>query len=150
MVYRFQFQGAEDQGVHRSSRKGVEKGIARKKAEIAENKFLDVKKKPDPIKFHAFAKEFLEWARVDHQPSSRQRERSNMRSLEGAFQNKNIHEITAWEIEKWKQKRKGEDKPPSVNRELAPLKSILNKAVEWGKPKESPTRGEEGAEGIGI
>ena len=37
-----------------SSRKDGEKVIAKKKTEIVENKFLDVRKDPDPITFHAF------------------------------------------------------------------------------------------------
>ena len=63
-----------------------------------------------------------------------------MRSLEEGFHNKNIHEITAWEIERWKVKRKGEVKPATVNRELATLNNLLNKAVVWEKLKESPTK----------
>jgi integrase len=136
----FTFHGQRVREMIGPSRKGAENVIAKKKAEIAENKFLDVRKDPDPIKFHEFAKEFLEWARVNHKASSRTRELSNMRSLEEAFNNKNIHEITTWDIERWKVKKKGEVKPATVNRELATLKSMLSKAVEWGKIKESPTR----------
>jgi len=62
------------------SRKGADKVIAKKKAEIAENKFLDVRKDPGPIKFHAFAKEYLECAKVNYKPSSRQRELLTLRS----------------------------------------------------------------------
>ncbi len=136
----FNFHGQRIREMIGPSRKGAEKIIAKKKAEIAENKFLDVKKEPKPIKFHEFAKEFLEWAKVNHKSSSRSRELSNMRNLETAFKNKNIHEITTWDIERWKVKRKGEVKPATVNRELATLKSMLSKAVEWGRLKESPTR----------
>jgi hypothetical protein len=52
------------------------------------SKTLDVKKDPNPIKFHAFAKEFLKWAKVNHKPSSRSRELSSMRSLDKAFETK--------------------------------------------------------------
>ena len=136
----FRFKGQRIRESIGPSKKDAQKIIDKKKTEIVENKYLDIRKDPDPIKFHEFAKEFLEWARVNHKTSSRSRELSNMRKLEKVFHNKNIHEITAWEIEKWKLKRKGEVKPSTVNRELATLKSMLNKAVEWGKLKESPTR----------
>jgi hypothetical protein len=35
-------------------RKSAEKVMAKQKAEIAENKFLDVRKEPGPIKFYDF------------------------------------------------------------------------------------------------
>ena len=72
-----------------------------------------------------------------------------MRSLEEGFHNKNVHEITAWEIERWKIKRKGEVKPATVNRELASLKNLLNKAIVWGKLKESPTKKVKLLKGVG-
>jgi len=136
----FRFKGQRIRESIGPSRKDAEKIIAKKKTEIVENKYLDIRKEPDPVKFHEFAKEFLAWAKVNHKPSSRTSELSNMRSLEKGFNNKNIHEITTWEIEKWKLKRKGEVKPASVNRELGTLKSMLNKDIEWGKLKESPAR----------
>ena len=61
------------------SRKGAEKVIAKWKAEIAENKFLDKRKEPDPIKFYDFAKEYLQWAKADKKPSSYSRDLSLMR-----------------------------------------------------------------------
>jgi integrase len=116
--------------------------LAKRKVEIRENRFFpDKQKDVDPIRFHDFAKEFLEWAKANHKSSSRARELCNMRSLEEAFQNKNIHEITTWEIEKWKVKRKEKLKIASVNRELAMLKSMLFRAVEWKHLKESPAKG---------
>lgn len=136
----FTFKGHRIRESIGPSRKNAEKVMAKRKTEIAENKYLDVRKDPEPISFHDFAKKFLEWTRVNHKTSSRTRELSNMRSLEESFQNKKLHEITTWEIEKWKQRRKGEVKPASVNREMATLKSMLSKAVEWGKLKESPAR----------
>ena len=144
----FHFHGQRIREMIGPSRKGADKVIANRKAEIAENKFLDVRKDSDPIKFHQFAKRFLEWTKVNHKPSSRAMELSNMRTLERGFQNKNIHEITSWEIEKWKQRRKGEIKPASVNRELGTLKSMLSKAVEWECLKESPARKVKSLKGV--
>ncbi len=63
-----------------------------------------------------------------------------MRTLEKSFGGKNLHEITAWSIEQYKVKRKAEVKASSVNREIAMLRSMLNKAVEWGKLQEAPKR----------
>jgi hypothetical protein len=64
------------------SRKGAEKVIAKRKAEIAENKFLDKRKDPDPINFHDFAKEYLDAVRTDRKPGSIRRTISLMRQLD--------------------------------------------------------------------
>ncbi len=96
------------------SRKGAEKVIAKKKAEIAENKFLDKRKEPDPIKFYDFAKEYLQWGKANKKPSSRNRELSTMRRLDKEFGDQILQEITTWEIEKWKAKRKAAIKKPDA------------------------------------
>ena len=146
----FRFKGQRIRESIGPSRKGAEKVIAKKKAEIAENKFLVIRKDPDPITFHEFAKDYLEWERVNYKPSSRPQDLSKMsrpqdlskmRMLDKTFGEKNIHEITAWEIERWKVKRKKEVSAGTVNRELALLKSMLSKAVEWKRLKESPAKG---------
>jgi integrase len=61
-----------------------------------------------------------------------------MRIFEKEFGGKNIQDITTWQIEKYKTERKKQFKPASVNRELALLKHMLPKAVEWKKLKENP------------
>lgn len=63
-----------------------------------------------------------------------------MRALNKEFEKNNIQEITTWQIEKYKARRKEEVKPASVNRELALLKHLYTKAIEWDKMKESPAR----------
>lgn len=137
----FTFKGQRIRESIGPSRKGAEKVIAKKKAEIAENKFLDVRKELEPIKFHEFAKKFLEWAKDNHKSGSRPNDVSKMRTFDKTFGDKNIHEITGWEIEKWKMKRKGEVKTATINRELGQLKSVFSKAIEWKKLKENPARG---------
>lgn len=119
--------------------------IAKKKAEIAENKFLDVRKEPNPIKFHAFAKEYLEWARANKKPSTCVRDFSIMRRLDKEFEGKNIQDITTWQIEKWKSKSQEKLKKGSVNREIALLKHIFPKAIEWEKLKENPGKSVSGS-----
>jgi integrase len=135
----FTFKGQRIRESIGPSRKGAEKVIAKKKAEIAENKYLDKRKEPDPIAFHSFAKEYWQWGKANHKPSSWERELSNLRTLEKAF-DKKIHEITTWDIEHYKMKRKEKVKPATVNREVNTLKAMLSKAVEWGKLKETPGR----------
>ncbi len=63
---------------------------------------------------------------------------SIIRIFDGEFEGKNIQDITSWQIEECEGKSKKGIKPASVNRELAVLKPLFSKAVEWGKLKESP------------
>ena len=59
----FTFKGQRIRESIGPSRKDAEKVIAKRKTEIVENKYLDMRKEPDPVKFHDFAKEYLQWAR---------------------------------------------------------------------------------------
>ena len=193
----FTFHGQRIREMIGPSRKGAEKVIAKRKAEIAENKFLDKRKEPDPVKFYDFAKEYLQWSNANKKPSSYRRDLSLMRQLNKEFETKAIQEITTWQIEKYKAKRKEEinrpgavmgsfkrerkdgsqeeiwyvdyrgpqgDKvrkiigpskkdaeayfakskattqPATVNRELALLKHMYSKAIEWGKYEENPAK----------
>jgi site-specific recombinase XerD len=122
------------------SRKGPEKVIAKKKTEIVENKYLDIRKEPEPVIFYDFAKEYLQWAKANKKESTYTKDIFVMRDLEREFHGKNIQEITTWEIEKWKMKRRKTCKHGSVNRELALLKHFFSMAVKWRKMKENPAR----------
>jgi integrase len=136
----FTFKGQRIRESIGPSRKGAEKVIAKKKAEIAENKYLDKRKEPDPITFHDFAKEYLQWSKANKKASTYVRDLSTVRTLDEEFGSKNIQDITTWQIEKYKAARKEKLKPASVNREMAVLKHIFSKAIEWGKIKENPSR----------
>jgi hypothetical protein len=66
----FTFHGQRIREMIGPSRKGADKVIAKRKAEIAENKFLDVRKESEPITFYEFAKEYLQWAKANKKPST--------------------------------------------------------------------------------
>jgi len=136
----FTFKGQRVRESIGPKRKTANEVIAKRKAEIAENKYLDKRKDPEPIKFYDFAKEYLQWAKVNKKPSSLRRTTSLMRQLNKEFEAKNLSEITTWQIEKYKAKKKEEVKPATVNRELALLKHMFTKAIEWGKLMESPAK----------
>lgn len=57
------------------------------------------------------------------------------------FKNTKLKDISAWNVEKWKTARlKSGIKPTTVNRDIAELKSVLSKAVEWGEIEEHPLK----------
>ena len=51
-----------------------------------------------------------------------------------------IQDIGPELIERYKAKRKTEVSPATVNREIAFLKTMFNKAVEWGRLESSPLK----------
>lgn len=144
----FTFHGKRIRKMYGPSRKGASEAISKIKSEIAENKFLDKRKEPPKVSFHDFAKQYLEWVRANRKPTSYQGTLSKMRKLDAEFGAKLMGEINVWLIEKYKAKRK-EDvkgqrkeklKPATVNREIALLKTMFTKAIEWGIVKDNPAK----------
>ena len=110
-----------------------------------------IRRQPD-ITFRKFAKVYLRDHAEVHKRSVG-RDREIIARLNRVFGSMVLHEITRHRIEQYKRERlKGKWsaykqkkapkslKPATVNRELDTLKSILSKAVEWGKLIDSPAR----------
>jgi len=92
----FTFKGQRIRESIGPSKKNAQKVIDKRKTEIIENKYLDIRKEPDPISFHEFAKEYLQWSRTNKKASTCARELAIMRSFDAYFKEKHMHEITAW------------------------------------------------------
>lgn len=104
----------------------------KRQAEIAENKFLD-KRKDEKIKFKDFAQVYFENHAKVNKRSWELDERYIKRWGE-YFGDKLLVEISSIDIEKYKAKRLEEQATPAyINRELACLKCIFNKAILWKK-----------------
>lgn len=112
--------------------------LQKRKVEVAENKFLDVRK-TRKIRFDNFAKEYLEVYAKPNKKSWR-RDRISIDNLTTFFGNRHLHEIGPIDIEKYKRSRIGKVTKSTINRELACLKTIFNKAIEWGKAYNNPVR----------
>ena len=123
---------------------------ARERARILEERH-GIRRQPD-ITFRKFAKVYLRDHAEVHKRSVG-RDREIIARLNRVFGSMVLHEITRHRIEQYKRERlKGKWsaykqkkapkslKPATVNRELDTLKSILSKAVEWGKLIDSPAR----------
>ncbi|MGA2363847.1 MAG: site-specific integrase [Candidatus Aminicenantales bacterium] len=89
------------------------------------------------VPFAAFADTFLE---TYCRPNKRAPERDEISlvHLKAAFEGKGLTDVTAQDVEGYKATRRAEVAPGTVNRELACLRTLLNKAVEWGKLESSP------------
>lgn len=105
---------------------------AKKQTEIAENKFLDIKRE-QKIKFEVFADEYFDLhCKVNHSSVGKS-SGSQLKSLKEFFGGRYLHEITPMEIEKYKNERIKHVSPATVNRNLARIKALFNKAIQWKK-----------------
>ena len=123
-----------------SSKRLAEIALSKRKVEIAEGRFLN-KKKMEKIKFEDFAQTFLQLhSELNKKPSSAERDKSLIANLNTCFAGKYLYTITSMQVEKYKAGRLKKVAPATVNRELACLKCMFNKAIEWGKVEDNPTR----------
>jgi integrase len=119
-------------------KKSAEKVLKKVEAELIENKWLDIKKE-HKIKFSEVSKEFLERYSKVNKRSWERDERIINHHLNKFFGNKFIYEIKEKDIEEYKKERLLTGiKHSTLNRELACLKTILNKAKEWGYIEQVP------------
>jgi len=99
-------------------------------------------KKPanqEDVSFEKFAKDFINLYSKQNKKSWR-RDEASLKSLKPFFKGKTIQTIGPELIERYKTKRKAEVSPATVNREIAFLKTMFNKAVEWGRLESSPLK----------
>ena len=116
------------------SRKFAEIVLGKKKAEVREGRFLDVKKN-EKIKFEDFADEYLELH--SKLKKSYHTDCKIVELLKKFFGGKFLYEIISLDVERFKSVRakqavkhskvKKTVKPSTINRDLAVLKSMFNK-----------------------
>ncbi len=121
-----------------TSRALAEFALKKRTIEIAENKFLDVRRE-NKIKFEDLARDFINlYSKLNKK--SWQSDVFNIRALCKVFKGRLFQEITPFEIEKYKSERLQSVGPATVNRELATLKTIFSTAIAWGKTDVNPAR----------
>jgi integrase len=91
------------------------------------------------IRFADFAQGYLEFAKSTTAPSTYAGNEREMQRLLRAF-DVYLSKLTTVLIEKYKVQRSQEVKAGTVNRELALLKHMLTKAVDWGYLKQNPAK----------
>ena len=134
----FYFQGRRIQRVVGSDKKLAEMALKKKQVDIARGEFLDVRRK-EKIKFEEFSDTFINiWSKPNKR--SWKCDISNLKALSPFFKGKYLYEITTEKIEEFKAERSKTVAPATVNRELATLGTMLNKAVAWGKLEKSPAQ----------
>lgn len=118
------------------SKKLALKVLAKRTTQVTEKKWFDLEKQ-EQIYFRDFSREFLE--RHSKNKISFKRDEGIVKLLNDYFGDKLLHQITPLMIENYRKIRldKGRTKA-TVNREVACLKCMFNKAMLWGKIKENP------------
>lgn len=121
---------------------GTSKALAetvfkKRKVEIAENRFLDIRKE-EKIKFSDFADGYLELH--SKLKKSYYTDAKIVGLLKKHFGGHYLYEMTSLDVEKFKSRRAKEVSPATVNRALAVLKSMFNRAIVWGKARDNPCR----------
>ena len=111
--------------------------LARMRIEKLDERFGFKKPKQSDIAFDQFAREFIEIYSKQNKKSWK-RDEFSLISLRPFFKGKTIQDIGPEFVERYKAKRKTEVSPATVNRDLAFLKTMFNKAVEWGRLESSP------------
>jgi len=142
-----------------SSKKQAELVLSKRKVEVVENRHFNVRK-AQKITLNEFVKMYLDLhSRINKKPSVIIRDQVIIKNLLRKFGGKYLYQITPMMIEKYKSERlntvvapanairrhlKPEEQkkvsPATVNRELAGLKSMFNKAILWKKATENPVR----------
>lgn len=138
-IYDFVHKGQRYTGSFGKVSKTVAKEEeARKKAAVAELRLNPAKARKSP-RFDAFTEEYLAWLRANRKPLTVQRVCEVLVNLHPSFGAKRLSDITAWDMERYKKERKEAGrKPGTINLELMTLKTMLNRAVEWGMLADHP------------
>ena len=138
-------------GRRKRERIGPNKALAeitfqKRMVERAEGRLLD-RKKDDKTKFGQLSKWYLELAEVERKKSFIRDERS-IKKLSEFFSPKLVREIKPSLVAEYqsfrlleKSYRGHSTKPATINREIACLKTIFNKAIRDGKIATNPVRG---------
>jgi integrase len=148
--WRFDFthHGKRIRGFGGFTKEQARDALAKKRLELRD---LDLGfKKPgqgEHILFEKFADDFLE-TYCKQNKRSWARDEISLNNLKAFFRRKDLQDVGAEDVERYKAQRRAEISeatgrqiaPATVNRETACLKTLFNKAVEWGRIETNPAQ----------
>ena len=121
--------------------KGISKSVAKEREakyrqEVREGKH---QVKARRIRFETFSTKYLDHARVNKKPKSAKRNEVSIGQLMPHFQGKLLGSIHPFQVEQYKKARRdGGASPATVNRDVACLRNMMNKAVDWSYLQVNP------------
>lgn len=108
----------------------AQKILSKIEVEIAEGRYLE-KKEQKNVLFADFAEEYFNtYVKMENKNADNQRKFIN--GLAGEFKGMYLHQINVLVIRKYLAERAQTLRPSSVNKYLTMLKSMFNRAIEWG------------------
>ncbi|HEX3034952.1 MAG TPA: site-specific integrase [Thermodesulfobacteriota bacterium] len=117
----------------------AEKALKARVGEIVQGKF-NIEQTKKPVRMNVLFDRFLEWAKTNYKNPAKTA--SAVKPLRAFFGDCLTSELNLWSVEKYKAQRKaGQKKPETVNRELGILRRVLNLAVEWKSLSSNPIQG---------
>jgi len=119
------------------SRKMAESVLAKRKVQVTEKRYLEIQRRPN-VTFEECGVQYMEYAKSNKR--SWRRDERSIRILSRWFLGKRLFEITPLDLEKFKTARSKQVSPASVNRELACLKHMFTKAIEWNMAVDNPVK----------
>jgi len=126
------------------NRQDALKALSIRKAQMAEGKF-EISQTKKSVLFDKFVERYLEYSKGNKK--SYERDITSLKSLLKFFNGKTLQQINPWLIEKYKSERQKENtrygRPPAkatINRELACLKNMFTKAIEWDMASSNPVK----------
>ena len=134
----FTFQGKRIREFAGYSKEQARATLAKRRIEKLNEKlgFVKANKKPDVL-FEKFADEFLELYSKQNRRSWR-RDEASLKNLKPFFKDQLLQDIGPEDVERYKAKRQSEVSAATTNREVGYLKTLFNKAVEWGRIEANP------------
>lgn len=134
----FYYRGRRYQRSLRTTHRRRAAEYARKlQAEIYGDQFLGQGRR---VVIEAFAEKYLEHSKATKAPRTYNMERHTVKTLLRHFQGCLLSDITLEMAESYKMKRRACVGPRTVNIELGVLRSLLNRAVEWGYIPANPIK----------
>ena len=122
------------------SKKLAEQVLKNVQVKIVKKEYLGILEE-QKVLFDEYGEQYRDYAKVNKALSTyERRDKINIDHLTSFFKGKYLFEIDAQMIENFKATRLEKVAPATVNRELACLKHMYTKALEWGLVKESPAK----------
>jgi len=119
------------------NKKLAESALAKIKTEIAENRYLD-KRKESKMDFEELCLKYIDYARINKR--SWRRDQISLKNMAKYFGKALIDSINADSLESYKRRRLEHVSKATTNRELACLRYMFNKAIEWDLVETNPMR----------
>src|SRR5215831_4891048 len=116
--------------------KGITRQVASELATIERGRILrgesGIGRKRKDCPFDEARRKFEEWATANKKPGTVKTYKECLRRLAESFGGKYLSDLSPFLIEKHKQSRIAAGARVRANRELATLKALYNRCVEWG------------------